>query len=86
MRLCDLRKKEVINICDCQRLGPVCDVEMDICCQRITHIIVSGPCKLWGVLGRENEYVIDVCHIRQVGDDVILVEVNLEHVVHKCKY
>ena len=30
MRICDLREKEVINICDGERLGFVEDVEFDI--------------------------------------------------------
>lgn len=86
MRICDLKRKEVINICDCQRIGPVCDVEMDLCCGKITHIIVPGPCHLFGILGRESEFVIDICCIKQIGEDVILVEVNLEHVIRKCKF
>lgn len=86
MRLCDLKNKEVINVCDCQRLGPVCDVEIDFCCCKITHIIVVGPCKLWGIMGRDSEYVIDVCHIKQVGEDVILVDVKTDKVIHKCNF
>ena len=31
MRICDLREKEVINICDGERLGFVEDVEFDLC-------------------------------------------------------
>lgn len=86
MRICDLKQKEVINICDGARLGPVCDVEFDLCCGRITCIIVAGPCKLFGILGRENEFVIDICCIKQIGEDVILVEVNIEKCIRKCKY
>ena len=52
MRICDLREKEVINICDGERLGFVEDVEFDLCTGKITHIIVPGPCKFFGVLGR----------------------------------
>ena len=35
---------------------------------------------------RENEFVIDICCIKQIGEDVILVEVNLEKCIRKCKY
>ena len=31
MRLCELREKEVINICDGKRLGCIVDLEFDIC-------------------------------------------------------
>ena len=30
MRLCELREKEVINICDGEKLGNVCDIDFDI--------------------------------------------------------
>ncbi len=86
MRLCELKNKEVINICDCQKLGPVYDVEIDFCCCKVTHIIVLGPCKLWGILGRENEYVIDVRHVKQVGHDIILVDIKVEDCIRKCTY
>jgi YlmC/YmxH family sporulation protein len=82
MRLCDLREKEVINICDGERLGFIEDMEFDLCSGAIYKVIIPGPCKVWGILGREFEYVIDIRCIRQVGEDVILVEVDTEKV--KC--
>ena len=84
MRICDLREKEVINICDGERLGFVEDVEFDLCTGKITHIIIPGPCKFFGVLSREEEYIIEICHICKIGTDLILVEVNKERVTNKC--
>ena len=85
MRIYDLRQKEVINACNCQRLGFVADVEIDVETGCILKIIVPGPCKIWGIMGRDNEYVIDWCCIRQIGPDIILVDVNVEEVLVKCK-
>ena len=78
MRFCELREKEVINCRDCLRLGFVCDVEIDICTGLITHIIIPGPCKVWGILGRDHEYVIPRNCIKQIGIDIILVDVDIE--------
>lgn len=86
MRIYDLRQKEVINVCNCQRLGFVCDVEIDVETGCVLQIIVPGPCKLWGVLGRDNEYVINFDCIRQIGPDIILVDINIEDCLVKCKY
>ena len=86
MRICDLKKKEVINICDGQRIGCIIDVEFDLCNCCITHIIVPGPCKMFGMFGREEEYVISVSCIKQIGSDVVLVEANLEKCLNKCKW
>lgn len=84
MRFCELKKKEIINICDCQRLGCVSDLEFDAKTGCIKAIIVPGPCKILGILGSDSEYVIDFCCIRQIGEDVILVEVDLEKILRKC--
>ena len=85
MRLCELQQKEVINICDGQRLGFVEDMEFDLCKGKIEKLIIPGPCTIWGILGRDHEYIIDICDVKQVGADVILVEVEREKVYFKCK-
>jgi len=84
MRICELREKEVINCRDCMRLGYVCDIEFDICTGCITHIIVPGPAKVWGILGRDHEYVIKSCDIKQIGVDIILVDIDAEKCIIKC--
>ena len=84
MRICDLRQKEVINCRDGERLGFVCDVEFDIHTCLLIAIIIPGPCKVFGILGRDHEYVIGVQCIKQIGTDVILVDVDVEEVFVKC--
>lgn len=85
MRLCELSQKEVINICDGQRLGYIEDIDFDICTGLIKKVIIPGPCKIWGIMGRDHEYIIDYCCIKQIGPDVVLVEVETEKVFSKCK-
>ena len=84
MRLFEIREKEVINCRDCRRLGYVCDIEFDICTGCITHIIVPGPCRIFGILGRDHEYIIKSCDIKQIGIDIILVDVDTEKCLRKC--
>lgn len=86
MRFCELRTKEVINCCDGQRLGFVADIEFNPDTGKIHKIIIPGPCKIWGILGRDHEYIIDFCCIKQIGPDVILVEVDAEKCLEKCKF
>ena len=50
MRLCELREKEVINICDGKRLGCIVDLEFDVCTGKIEAVIIPGPGKIWGFL------------------------------------
>lgn len=84
MRICDLKHKEVINICDCKRLGYVGDVDFDMETGCLLAIIVPGPACFCGFLIREKEYVIPFCDIRQVGPDIILVNVDLDKTTEKC--
>lgn len=84
MRMYELREKEVVNICDCRRLGCVGEIEIDECgC--VKAIVVPECGKFCGLFGRENEYVIPWKCIKQIGSDIILVEVCPEEVHVKCK-
>lgn len=40
---CELRRKEVDNVCDGARLGHICDLELDICSGLTLAILVPGP-------------------------------------------
>ncbi len=80
-RIEDLRQKEVINIKDGARLGFVSDVDINIKNGCITKIIVAGPCKIFGFFGKETEYVISWCDIKKIGDDIILVDVDVDCVL-----
>ena len=79
-RFSSLKCKEVVNICDGAWLGFVTDVEVDIKNGRIVAIIVPGPCKFFGMIGRRDDFVIPWNCIRQIGDDIILIEVELEKI------
>lgn len=78
------RKKEVINICDGQRLGFVCDLEFDECTGRIIRIIVPECGKYLGFFGREREFRIPWQCIKKISNDIILVDVNVETVTGRC--
>ena len=77
MLFSDLCSKEVINIRDCRRLGKVSDFEFDECSGCIHKLIVTGSYnKIFNFFcGDENDYVIPYKHIRQIGPDIILVDI-----------
>ena len=76
MTFSELQSKDVINIRDCRKLGRVFDMEFDECKGCICKIMVPGQCKLFGFLGRELEISICWKDIRQIGPDIILVDIN----------
>ena len=74
----DLRNKEVINVCDGRRLGFVADVEVQMPEGVIRAIVVPGPCRFLGVLGRKDDFVIPWKCIRKIGPDIVLVDIKPE--------
>lgn len=85
LRICELRQKEVINIRDCQRIGYVMDIDMDPVTGRVCQLIVPGQGKICGLFGRDTEYVIGWKCVRQIGADIILVDVCIEEVLRECE-
>ena len=83
MRICELREKEVINICNSKMLGCVVDIEMNICDGCVEAIIIPGPGKICGFLGTDSEYVIPFACIKKIGPDIILVEIQDEKFLQK---
>jgi len=70
-----MKKKEVISIKDCKRLGHVCNIEIDECKGCICKIMVPGNKCLWSMLTDDSVMVIPYSCIRQIGPDIILVDV-----------
>ena len=73
-RITELHCKEVICIGSGQRLGFVTDVEIDVPEGQVLAIVVPGPCRFLGVLGRHEDFVIPWKCIRKIGPDIVLVE------------
>ena len=80
VRITDLRMREVINIADGRRLGPIKDIDVNLEEGRINAIILPGHGggRLMGILGREEEIVVPWQRIRKIGIDVILVDLSFE--------
>ena len=74
---CDLREKEVINLCNGARLGCPNDFEFQSCDGRITALVITHGGGFLG-LGREREMVIPWNRIECIGEDTILVKLSGE--------
>ena len=74
MRLCELRQKEVINVCSCASLGCVIDVDIDPKSGQVLALIVPGPGRFYYWFGREHECRIPWRCICQIVEEIILVE------------
>ena len=86
MRICELREKEVVNVCDGERLGNICDVDFEERTGRICSLIIPGPCKVFGIIGRDSEYIIPYECVKRIGADVVLVEVEASKCLYNCEW
>ena len=75
MRLCELKEKEVINVCNCKCLGFVVDIDIDVCTGGVLALIIPGCGKMWSMFGRGSELLIPWSQVVRVGPDIILVEI-----------
>lgn len=78
MAICDttfneLRIKDVVNVCDCKKLGRVIDVVVDLKTGRVKGLILPG-CKGFGIFRHPEDIFIPWKNIVRIGNDVILVE------------
>ena len=74
----ELKYKEVIDLRSGQRMGYVCDAEIDPVDGRILSLIVPGQGRAGGLLGRDDDYVLNWSAITRLGDDIILVDSERE--------
>ena len=69
--LSDLRYKEVIDLTTGQRLGYVCDAEIDLEQGKIVSLIVPGQKRLGGLLSGDDDYILPWESISRLGEDKI---------------
>ncbi len=74
---CELREKEVINLCDGTRLGYPADFEFNVFDGSISAIVIK---RFGGFLGfgRGNDIVIPWKNIECIGTDAILVRMTVD--------
>lgn len=74
---CDLKSREVVNVCDGKRLGRI----VDICFNRVGHItglVVPGDKKIIKCVSSSDSIFIPWKCIVKIGEDTILVELSGE--------
>ena len=74
LKFSDLQCREVICVGSGQRLGFVSDVQIDVPQGNVRAIVVPGPCRFFGMIGRRDDYIIPWNCIRKIGPDIVLVE------------
>lgn len=73
--LTDITEKEVVNLCDGRILGYVIDFEVDICCGRLTAIVLPGEGGPFG-FKKCTDIIIPWEKICKIGTDTIIVDIG----------
>ncbi len=75
-RLSDLRRKEVVDLQNGEKLGFVDDFELETETASVLSLVLLGRERLWGLLRREPDLVIPFDRVRLIGKDTILVALS----------
>ena len=78
IKFTDLQCKEVICVNDGRRLGFIKDIQLGIPEGEVLGIVVPGPCRMLGLLGHRDDYLIPWRCIRRIGPEIVLVDAKME--------
>ena len=76
VKFTQLQCKEVICVQDGRRLGFISDVVVEVPEGTVCALVVPGPGKLLGCLGRGDDFLIPWNAVCRIGPDVVLVDVQ----------
>ncbi len=76
MLFSELKCKDVINVRNCKKLGHISDIEFDECSGCICKVMIPGGNRFLNFLCCEADIVIPFKDIRQIGPDIILVDIK----------
>ena len=78
VRFTELQCKDVICVNDGRRLGFIADVLVEVPEGQVLAIVVPGPCKFMGMVGRHDDFVIPWKCVRRIGPDIVLVDIKID--------
>lgn len=82
IKISELRDREIVNILDGRRLGPVKDIILDLEKGKINALVLPGLTggRILGIFGRSEDLIVPWDKINRIGVDVVLVEAQGQHI------
>lgn len=79
MSFCQLKNKDVINVCDGKNYGKIIDLVFDTCCGKVLGIIVPANKNFFQIFKSSNDILIPYNRICKIGKDIILVDIIMQN-------
>jgi len=76
LKVSELENKDIINVVDGSRLGPVKDMHINIESGKVEALVLGGSRKVLGRFGSGRDLVVPWHKIKTVGVDTVLVEIE----------
>jgi len=75
-KISDLGLRDIVNLVDGAKLGPVKDVYIDLETGKLVSLVLSGDRKYFGLMSAGKDTVVPWEKIKKIGVDTVLVEVE----------
>ncbi|ACV64776.1 sporulation protein, YlmC/YmxH family [Desulfofarcimen acetoxidans DSM 771] len=76
-KISDLARRDIINLSDGSRLGPVKDIHIDSAAGNVVALVLKTPKKKYmGLMSAGQDIVVPWDKIRKIGVDAVLVDVD----------
>ena len=72
---CEMRSKEVVNMCDGKKLGHIIDLSITLSGQ-VLGLILPNDKNIFRTANSSNCLFVPWCNICRMGDDIILVNIE----------
>ena len=77
---CELKSKDVVNVCDGQNYGSIIDMTIDTCTGKVLGLIVPANKNIFSILKSSNNIFIPYSRICKIGKDIILVDIIIQNI------
>ncbi|HAU31639.1 MAG: Sporulation protein, YlmC/YmxH family [Desulfotomaculum sp. 46_296] len=74
-KVSDLNKRDIVNVVDGSKLGPVKDIHIDVEKGTVEAIILQGPRRFW-LFSSRKDFIVPWGAVKKLGKDAVLIEVH----------
>lgn len=74
-KVSELNRRDIINVVDGSKLGPVKDIQIDLEKGTVEALVLQGPRRIW-FFAADKDVLVPWEAVKKFGKDAVLVELN----------